>query len=176
MSSEATCWYLVVIASVRLRSLSVIPRPPMRADPSNSDQRNVQQRRTLAALSQMRPRTRRIRKMTTIVTIIPIIPVGPRISSRSFPRESQRSAAARSGFRRVRSVVATQHSIRLGEMGQPASRSHPRSSRTSRVRHARADLVTRLGPDWRGKVSLPLRAEQNGLLTLREIADVGGFR
>jgi len=31
--------------------------------------------------------------MTTIVTIIPIIPVGPRISSRSFPRESQRTAA-----------------------------------------------------------------------------------
>jgi hypothetical protein len=36
--------------------------------------------------------------MTTIVTIIPIIPVGPRISSRSFPRESQRTAAARSAF------------------------------------------------------------------------------
>jgi hypothetical protein len=36
--------------------------------------------------------------MTTIVTIIPIIPVGPRISSRSFPRESQRTAAARSAL------------------------------------------------------------------------------
>ena len=36
--------------------------------------------------------------MTTIVTISPIIPVGPRISSRSFPRESQRTAAARSAF------------------------------------------------------------------------------
>jgi len=46
----------------------------------------------------MRPRKRRIRKMTTIVTISPIIPVGPRISSPSFPRESQRAAAARSAL------------------------------------------------------------------------------
>jgi len=36
--------------------------------------------------------------MTTIVTISPIIPVGPRISCRSFPRESQRTAAARSAL------------------------------------------------------------------------------
>jgi hypothetical protein len=36
--------------------------------------------------------------MTTIVTIIPRIPVGPRISSRSFPREIQRTAAARSAL------------------------------------------------------------------------------
>jgi hypothetical protein len=36
--------------------------------------------------------------MTTIVTINPIIPVGPRISSRSFPRESQRPAATRSAL------------------------------------------------------------------------------
>lgn len=49
----------------------------------------------LVVLSQMRPRKRRIRKMITIVTINPIIPVGPRISSRSFPRELQRTAAAR---------------------------------------------------------------------------------
>ena len=36
--------------------------------------------------------------MTTIVTISPIIPVGPRISSRSFPRESQQTGAARSAL------------------------------------------------------------------------------
>lgn len=65
----------------------------------------------LVALSQMRPRKRRIRKMTTIVTIIPIIPVGPRISCRSFLRESQRTAAARCRASPSWSIVATQHSI-----------------------------------------------------------------
>ena len=71
--------------------------------------------------------------MTTIVTSIPMIPVGPRISSRSFPRESQRTATAQSGLS-PGSLVATQHNIRLGEMGQPAGRSHPRSSRRARHR------------------------------------------
>jgi len=66
--------------------------------------------------------------MTTIVTIIPIIPVGPRISGRSFLRESQRTAAARSALSPSWVGGRPQHSIRLGEMGQPASRSHPRSS------------------------------------------------
>lgn len=45
--------------------------------------------------------------MTTIVMINPTIPVGPRISSRSFPRESQRTAAARSALSSSESVVAT---------------------------------------------------------------------
>jgi len=59
--------------------------------------------------------------MTAIVTIIPIIPVGPRISSRSFPRESQRTAAARSALSPswVGDCHAAQYSTRRDGSARP---------------------------------------------------------
>jgi len=59
--------------------------------------------------------------MTTIVTIIPIIPVGPRISGCSFPRESQRTLAARSTLSPSSSVGrhAAQYSTRRDGSARP---------------------------------------------------------
>jgi hypothetical protein len=61
--------------------------------------------------------------MTTIVTISPIIPVGPRISSRSFPRESQRTAVARSALFAVLDRSPRSTVFDSERWGQPASRS-----------------------------------------------------